>query len=199
MPQEPHIFLDMDGVLVDFVGGVAKEFNADLSELDHWNINKALCMSATDFWTRLQENKRFWAELEAYPWTRELVHTCLDLTGGNVTIATSPTMDVNCASQKMYWIGKFFPQFNRTMLIGPQKHLLAKQHHILIDDSQKNCDKFEEYGGRAIVFPQLWNSTKQKPDFSVVDEIREALLIHLRAINEQRTETITNNGKNNGR
>lgn len=156
--QEPHIMLDLDGVLADFVGGCEKLFSSDLKELDIWDIPKYIHMSPSAFWKTIQEEKYFWAELKPYPWARDVVNNCLEFTGGNVSIVTNPALDPNCAGQKIWWINHYYPGLAREFFIGPQKHLLAKPNHILIDDSEFNCKKFKEYGGKAILFPQKWNN-----------------------------------------
>lgn len=156
--KEPHIFLDMDGVLTNFVGGVEKVFDTDLSELNTWNVATYLGISSHEFWGKIRQHPHFWAELEPYPWARDLVGLCQEKTKGNVSIATSPTADPNCAGQKMWWIGHRYPGFRRSFLIGSQKYLLAKPHHLLIDDSNDNCVEFGRYGGEVVVFPQKWNA-----------------------------------------
>ena len=45
----------------------------------------------------------------------------------------------------------------RDFLVGPQKHLLARKGHLLIDDTDATVDAFHASGGSAILFPQVWN------------------------------------------
>jgi hypothetical protein len=42
-------------------------------------------------------------------------------------------------------------------MIGASKHLMANPKHLLIDDNARNCQKFSDAGGLAILFPQRWN------------------------------------------
>lgn len=155
--EDIHIFLDLDGVLANFVGGVEEEFDADLSNLDHWGIWKSLDISSHDFWNKLRDNPRFWFDLEPYPWARDLVNLCLEKSKGNTTIVTSPDMTAHTYGQKAAWIMKFYPGLARKFFVGPEKHLLAQPDRILIDDADSNIEKFHKAGGRTITFPQKWN------------------------------------------
>lgn len=160
-----HIFLDLDGVLANFVGGVEKEFDVKLDDLSSWgmadkiNKKKGTNLTTKEFWKRIQENPRFWFDLEPYPWARDLVNLTMEKTKGNVTIVTSPDMAAHTYGQKAGWVMKFYPGLARKLFVGPQKHLLAQPNRILIDDSDDNIKKFKEAGGKTITFPQKWNST----------------------------------------
>lgn len=185
MPQkEPHIMLDLDGVLVDFVGGVEKVFDVDLSQLNTWNIAEYMRITPQAFWRKIGESRLFWGELKPYPWARDVVNLCLTATKGNVTIVTSPAADPNCAGQKMWWISHWFPTFKRGFLIGPEKHLLAKPHHALVDDSPSNVEAFVRYGGHAITFPQGWNSVSLKEGETHLQYLERELEIFVQRINE---------------
>lgn len=154
---EIHIFLDMDGVLSDFVGGCEQEFDCDLSDIDNWGFWSEIGISSNQFWSTIQDNPRFWFDLDPYPWSRDLVNLCLEKTQGNVTIITSPDMAAHTYGQKAGWVMKFYPGLARKLFVGPQKHLLAQSNRILIDDSDDNIKKFKKAGGKTITFPQKWN------------------------------------------
>lgn len=163
-----HILLDMDGVLSNFIGGVERLFDVDMSGLTTWNIRKALNalperepITAEQFWETIQSNPRFWADLEPYPWARDVVNWALEKTKGNMTIVTSPDMAVSTYSQKAYWVNRHFPSLMRKLFIGPEKHLMAKPKHILIDDSDSNVEKFIKHGGIGVTFPQPWNEARR--------------------------------------
>lgn len=171
-----HIFLDMDGVLSDFVGGCEKEFDCDLSDIDNWGFWSKIGISKHEFWNRIQQNKRFWFDLEPYSWARDLVNFCMELTKGDVTIVTSPDMSAHTYGQKAGWVMKFFPGLARKLFVGPQKHLLAQEGRILIDDSNKNIDDFKKAGGHTILFPQKWNRVGwnfQEEDFNPLAYVEE--------------------------
>lgn len=159
-----HILLDIDGVLADFVGGVEKEFDVDLSDLEAWGMATAISakkdinLTKNQFWNKIQSNDRFWADLEPYPWAFDLVDMLKREVGPKkITLVTSPDMAVKTYTQKAYWVGKHFPDLIRQFFIGPQKWLMAKENRILIDDSDFNIKNFEKHGGYGLTFPQKWN------------------------------------------
>jgi hypothetical protein len=43
-------------------------------------------------------------------------------------------------------------------MFGSAKHLMAKPDVLLIDDLQKNVDKFIDAGGQAVCVPSNWNT-----------------------------------------
>ena len=187
--DEYHILLDMDGVITNFVGGVEKHFKVDLSNLKSWNmvseINKQrenLNLTTSQFWKSLHKRRgEFWVSLEPYPWARDLINLCLEKTKGNVTIVTSPSMATSCASGKTYWLARHYPSLVRKLLIGPEKHLMAKPNHVLIDDSDSNIDNFKSYGGKVIIFPQKWNKKARSPyDIDVISHISVLLDSHIK-------------------
>jgi hypothetical protein len=61
---------------------------------------------------------------------------------------------------KLVWLGNLFGTPFRDYLMGPNKHFLARDGAVLIDDNDDKCIKFVEYGGNAILFPQKWNALK---------------------------------------
>lgn len=169
------ILIDMDGVLADFVGGVEEEFDVDLTGIDHWGMWDEIGISPEEFWKTIQQNNRFWADLKPYPWARSLINTVDEWAKGDTCIVTSPDRAVSTFAQKAYWVYNHFPHYNRKLFIGARKELMADDTTILIDDSQKNCDKFKDHGGSAITFPQLWNDLNQEPDMSCIKHVEASI------------------------
>ena len=156
-----RIFIDMDGVLCDFKGHAFKTHNIDLHE-DDWppgvyEMQDVIGMSEEDFWRPINEaGVEWWASLPILPWAHELVSGCESV--AKIGISTSPNRSGNSASGKTLWVQHHFPHLARKMMIGPRKEWLARKDTLLIDDSDKKCKRFRKAGGRAIVFPQPWNS-----------------------------------------
>jgi hypothetical protein len=156
-----HIYLDMDGVLCDFVGA-ALRIHKRLDALDHWpagewDIAKVLGISTDEFWAPIDHHaEHFWAGLEPYPWLNNLVNL-LESTGAPITIASSPSYDPYSAAGKLMWLKKHLPQFKRRYLLGGEKHLLARPNAVLIDDNDQGVYQFHTAGGWGITFPQPWN------------------------------------------
>lgn len=154
------IFLDMDGVIMDFVGGIFKWYQTEgltHEDITGWNkIVTLTCeakgMTKSEFWKGLTDE--FWEGLEFLPWAEDLIAL---LEPYKPVLLTSPGS--HGAGGKQAAIRKGLKQFWRDdrYLIGPAKSYVAHPEAVLIDDSEKNVDAFSEAGGRAILFPQPWN------------------------------------------
>jgi hypothetical protein len=157
-------FLDLDGVLVDFVGGVCKLHNIPDPYLDPvnygvWGFAGVAGMSNNQFWDSLTLD--FWENLE---WTHDgaaILHLC-ELAYGehNICILTSPpaSRQDEAITGKMRWINKHLPQYARRLLVGPAKEFCASPTSVLVDDYDENIKKFNASGGRGYLYPRLWNS-----------------------------------------
>lgn len=150
-----HILLDMDGVLADFLSQACHIHKQPLESVDRWDFYESWGLTAEQFWLPLR-GRAFWANLEPYHWARRLYYTLASQY--DVTIATSPNKDPDCASGKVDWLYRYFGEDFRDYLIGPEKWLMAKPGHLLIDDNADTCRKFIELGGNAVLFPQPWNT-----------------------------------------
>ena len=154
------LLLDMDGVLVDFVGAALRLHGRD-EVLDNWpdgvwDMSEVLGISGREFWHPInQAGAEFWASLEPYTWCDELV-ALADETGG-WCILTSPSSDPSCAAGKITWLQRRFGGGFRGFLIGPPKWVCARPDQVLVDDNDTNVDHFRARGGQAILFPRPWN------------------------------------------
>lgn len=159
------ILLDMDGVIADFVGAIFKA-HGQLPNYGTWppgeyDCSKVLGISKSDLWRTADKDPDFWRNMpvlengfklyEALKTTREIF------------IATSPSLDPNCAAGKVEWLQKYFGRNFRNYIITPHKYLMAEAG-ILIDDDDERCEKFRRAGGTAIVYPQPWNSKHEYTD-----------------------------------
>jgi hypothetical protein len=173
------IFLDLDGVIVDFVpaafamGGVTLEKESDYPEGFGWDIVGAInklrrasscpgCpISGKQFWDSL--NFEFWYNLPMYRGAMGLI-TALEQYG-EVYFATSPTLAPSCVAGKYAWVKAYFPRFRKKLFIGASKDVFAaNEGAILIDDRDRNCDDFITAGGRSILVPRPWNNAGYTPD-----------------------------------
>jgi len=154
------IFLDLDGVIRDWSGGVCKWFGVKPVPNLIWNtlpnyICKEYGISESYFWDKQDYN--FWFGLKMFPRAQEI----LDLLPTDKTcILTAPTLNNAGASQR--WIESNLPILfkKKNYLIGPAKHFCANSGTLLIDDSDINVEKFRKAGGNAILYPQSYNKNK---------------------------------------
>lgn len=47
------------------------------------------------------------------------------------------------------------------MILCKEKFFLAAPDRLLIDDNDGNVDKWRSAGGKAILFPQIWNANHE--------------------------------------
>jgi 5'(3')-deoxyribonucleotidase len=154
-----RIYLDLDGVLCDFVSAAYRAHGREYhGEVLGWNFFEAWGMSATQFWNGIDAiGEPFWSGLSPYPWAGEL-HRLVAKYDPEYRVATSPSEHPSSAAGKVSWIHEHLPG-----VTGKRRHLtsskaeLAKAGRVLIDDSKANCAEWCAAGGRAILFPASHN------------------------------------------
>lgn len=159
--MNPYFLLDMDGVIADFMGGLFKHhgrtYDRDAYPKGQYSLSAALGMSREEALKGVIGNPFFWTDLELYPWAKHLMNSLVTL--GQVYIASTPLLECpQSAAAKLIWLEKHFDFPQNKVMLGAQKHLLARENAILIDDHQDHVEKFRDEGGYAILFPQPWNS-----------------------------------------
>jgi len=161
-----RILLDLDGCLVDFLGG-AKELHQKLysghphnpETQEHqmpWEIEPIFQMTAPALWEPM--GREFWANLEPLDHCHAVVEILSKTFGEeNICLLTSPIRTDGCIDGKMDWIRKHLPQFRRRFLVGPAKQFCASPRHCLVDDRTFNVEAFKGVGGHSFLFPAPWN------------------------------------------
>jgi 5'(3')-deoxyribonucleotidase len=164
-----RIFCDVDGVLADWVGDVARLFGRDPDELyESWpvgegNIAKVLEVSNNELWRNIHSMGRvFWRSLCTYSWCKELLDDLESI--APVTILTAPSRESSSCSGKYEWVCRNLPAYERRTLIGADKASCAHAGAMLLDDRDANCEAFREAGGNACIFPRVWNSAHEYAD-----------------------------------
>jgi len=179
-----RILLDLDGVVVDFVGGACKAHgrsspyaagppSSDLAECywmpDLWE------MPIDEFWKPMEDPK-FWEGLEFMPDGLEILKACEEVVGKeNVCLLTNPTKGSGPVVGKINWIEENLPEYRDRNLIGKPKEFCAHAGSVLVDDSNHNIDTFEEAGGMVIMVPRPWNRLFHYDRETPVDWVRNAL------------------------
>ena len=150
------IILDVDGVLADFFGAALRahgsEHLADNWPAGHWEMMDVMGLGHNAFWEPL-DNFAFWDSCQLYPGAQDFVNSLGAL--GDVYFATIPSTSAESTAAKVRWLHRHFP--DHTGMVGKPKWLLAHPEHLLIDDSDKNCDEFAHHGGMVWQYPRRWN------------------------------------------
>ena len=158
-------FLDMDGVIADFTTalllrlGITRITNKTWPlSIDSLSLEKALKVKS-EVIEQVIDDPVFWGEMKPFPWMGELLSLLDNFT---IILLTSPYKKVynNCVAGKMAWIEKHLPEIfvERRYSFCKHKWICAGDNSLLIDDTDDNCNLFWRRGGRAILFPQRWNS-----------------------------------------
>lgn len=158
-------FMDMDGVITDFVGSTLKlfgiEYKANEWPKGQYGIDIAMKIDDSDMWDRINKCEGFWENLPLLPEGLELYNKLSEI--GEVVFLTSPNRDPKGSSGKVAWLLDRFGIKFRNYILTSQKHLCAG-NGILIDDYDDKVDKFREAGGWSILYPQPWNSNHHLQD-----------------------------------
>ena len=150
--QKPTVYLDMDGVLADFFGGLEKMYG-----VQHW---KELTSDKTKD-LKIEVIKRitgtnFFETLPKFPTADALINTVKEFTGGKFSILTSPLRGDhdNSAKWKKGWINQNIEQPNETLVSGRKEKWATTNgvSNILIDDRPVNIEKWQAKGGFGILY-----------------------------------------------
>jgi len=160
-------FLDVDGVLADWVGGVHERMGIDYDYSmwpyakgpAGWDFHDEAGFSFADIDAMCDFD--LWANLRWMHDGHDIMRLVVQHFGkNNIRLLTAPMPNVMSASGKMEWIGRNLPEYKRQVTIHTgDKAVLAKvPDSILIDDSSKNVDAWRAVGGKAILVPRWWNT-----------------------------------------
>ena len=154
-------FLDMDGVLTDFVGAICKARKcADPYDIPsshgQWNMEKLLKINEEEFYGPC-DNTKFWSEMDWAPHGAAILNRVIEEFGKeNIIILTRPTRHPASAMGKLEWLQKNIPSI-KYLLGNCSKEELVGTGRVLIDDYDKNVDDWRSAGGIAIQVPRKWN------------------------------------------
>jgi 5'(3')-deoxyribonucleotidase len=162
LPNPFRLFVDLDGVVADWLGRAIQTFGlntddsviADILGNDARGLERIV--SSTFMWGVIDAGEeRWWDEIEPYPWAKDLWFSCIDLVGvDNVCFLTQPSWHGASAHGKTKWIRRYFDTEN--FLLGKPKHLCANRYSFLIDDTPKKIAQFEADGGNGVLFPNAF-------------------------------------------
>ncbi len=157
--DEMKVFLDMDGVLVDFRRGVCEAFDRDdpSTNWKFWENWEGISSKNVDAIC----NQEFWRTL---PWTEDgqrMLYGWVNIMGmfDDITILTTPMPNPDSWTGKYLWIRENMPEkfLKNTIMLQGSKAQLAGPGTLLIDDKDQNIEEFRAAGGQGILVPRPWN------------------------------------------
>lgn len=171
------IFLDLDEVLADFVGGACQAWGVSREAVEaewpagEWDIVPPLgrVLKANDpttdwgedmFWRIISDmGEFFWSKLRPLPWMGEVIDLVRYHAGDDWLIVTSPSHCPTSYAGKARWVDRYLGRDGlRRLVLTTNKPAIGGPGAVLIDDREETVRRFEKVGGRGILFPRLHNS-----------------------------------------
>jgi 8-oxo-dGTP pyrophosphatase MutT (NUDIX family)/5'(3')-deoxyribonucleotidase len=150
------IFVDMDGVLVDFDKQIYRYF--------HTNSKTLFAQYGDDYvWSKIDLIPGFWKTMD---WNKEgyqLWTYLKSIKGINIYFLTTPANSVrDCKSDKLEWVYNHIgPEWADRVIFSENKGDYANANSLLIDDMEKNINSFQDAGGQTILFDDGSLAVKQ--------------------------------------
>ena len=165
---KPIVYLDMDGVLADFFGGVELLYG-----VEHWKqlTNDKTKDLKQEVINRIQGTD-FFAVLPKFPTADALIDMVKEFTGGKFSINTSPLKGdhENSAKYKKLWISNNIQQPDDIVVTGRKESYATDKAsgtpNILIDDRPVNIQRWQGAGGFGILYQANRDS---------LDKVKQAL------------------------
>jgi len=154
------VFLDMDGVLVDFNKKVCTIFNLPYppKKYDFFEeIRKKVNTICTDV---------FWELLDWMPDGKEILKLVETFySKKQIYLLSCPMPNSDSWTGKRLWVERNMPDYEDRLIITPASKEIFAQHDILlIDDKDLNVLNFRANGGKAILVARPWNTLRKVKD-----------------------------------
>jgi 5'-nucleotidase len=147
---KPIVYVDMDGVLADFFGEVAREHDVAYWREIH---RKELGVD------QIAQQPGFFKMLPVLPNAGKFMRGVIHLTNGKYSILSSPLMSnvEESSAEKAEWLQKHLRQHQpQAVIFDHEKYKFAQQAdgtpNILIDDWETNIKLWEANGGIGILY-----------------------------------------------
>jgi hypothetical protein len=150
--EDYKIFVDMDGVLVDFVASVKTHLIPDYTESKYKSDSKY----RTKFWKAVKEfsekGGKLWDVAPMMPDALQLLDYIDKHQPAILTASGNPKY--GAIPQKHTWVKRHLSKYNLNVNIvrkSDEKAAFARPNHILIDDMDKSIGPWNAAGGIGIL------------------------------------------------
>lgn len=152
------VFLDLDGVCCDFLGGMCKLYDRNINDLPVgvYNLPELFGKSFEEIDADISTNYDFWYKLEPYPHTEAMVELLREYGRMRILSTAWPQSPISHQA-KLDWCNHKIGVPTSEVILTPYKHLLSARGRLLIDDRIDTCMAWMAFGGQAIVFPTHHN------------------------------------------
>lgn len=161
-------YLDMDGVIIDFLGGLHKALGSPYSYVDYpykkgkWSMLTDIKVF-DDIPVTFEEcndccTATFWRRLEWMYDGLDIFTAVFNRFADDIYLLTTPMPNMGSWLGKAQWVNDKISVFNERLIISTApKALLATPNTLLIDDKDENIEEFTAAGGQGILVPRPWN------------------------------------------
>lgn len=152
------IYFDMDGVLVDFWGGLF-EMCGDVNSSDMHEV-----------WKAVKSVEHFYAKLKPVDGAIEMLRSFKEIYKDKCEILSAiPAKEkgiLYAAEDKINWVKEYIGDDIKVNIVQrhEKKNFCKGKQYILIDDFPKNVIEWKENGGTAILFKSV---EQVKEDFHI--------------------------------
>lgn len=164
MKPKKKLFLDLDGVVVDWLGGSMEVCGLSDKEPAAWawlkagnKIDSLIPGGRSVLTAKVNEmGPAFWQNLRFLPWGKTLITRLtaeFDDTH-NFAFLTSPGPFPLAAQGKLAWLQSHYP--NDEMIVCRSKELCAHPGAFLVDDADYQIKPFMQHGGFGFLWPNQY-------------------------------------------
>ena len=140
--KQYKIYVDLDGVLVDF----EKQYD-NYSEMSMKDADEKYSTNSEEFWKPINDNGvEFWSEM---PWMQDGKELWSYIKPHNPTILSSPARGEACPEGKTIWIKRELGEI--PYIYEKNKYKYSGENKILIDDTEKKITDWVDNGGIGIL------------------------------------------------
>jgi nicotinic acid mononucleotide adenylyltransferase len=151
------IYVDMDGVIVDFDGGYEKLTGITTKEADKKGPEffwKPISKAGAKWWITLKwmpDGKQLWDYVKKY----------------NPELLSAPSREEASRLGKRVWVKRELPGVKLILRSADKKQEFASSNSILIDDREKNIEQWKNVGGIGILHTDAASTIKQLKDLGL--------------------------------
>lgn len=155
--KEYKIYVDMDGVLVDFDGGYEKLTGMTTQEADKKGPEffwKPISKAGAKWWITLNwmpDGKQLWDYVKKY----------------NPELLSAPSREEASRMGKRVWVKRELPGVKLILRSADKKQEFASPTSILIDDRKKNIEQWEAAGGVGILHTDAASTIKKLKELGI--------------------------------
>ena len=165
--MQRNIWLDADGVLVDFNGSCERKFGAHPRHLTFDCPENGLLKGDRALWAHVETDPDFWLDMIPFDHAEELVEMCRPY-GVQILTGCPATGYDRASAHKKEKLGKLFGVPVITCRSKDKPLHMSSPGDILVDDFVRNVKKWREAGGHAILF-KTWEQARAELEEAIAN------------------------------